>query len=208
MLDRDAESERIRLLLKGLRWSLLSIAWTVATSTIAVAIGFASGALVLVAFGRVGILDAVGSASLVVQFRQAMRHESISARHERISLSIVTLGLITVGLGTLAESGRRIVDRAHASPVPFGLGLAAVSVFVLAVLAWQKRRVGLAIPSRALVADGWLSVTGSLLAFVTVVGSGLGTAYGWWWIDASGAAVIGAAAVGIGASMRWRVTHL
>jgi divalent metal cation (Fe/Co/Zn/Cd) transporter len=200
-----APSDHLRM---GLRLSLLSIAWTVTTSTAAIAIGFATGALVLVAFGLVSVLDAVGSASLVVHFRHAMRHESISERHERIALSVVTLGLITVGLATLVESGRRVAYRVHASPAPVGVGLATVAVLVLTVLAWRKRRVGLAIPSRALVADGWLSATGALLALVTVAGTGLAAAYGWWWIDPSGAAVIGAAATGVGASMRRGVKNL
>ena len=202
MHDAELESAPLDHLLTGWRLSVVSIAWTVTTSTVAIAIGLAAGALVLVAFGLVGVLDAVGSASLMVHFRHAMLHESISDRHERVALSVVTLGLMTVGLATLVESGRRIAYRAHASAAPVGVGLATLAVLVLTVLAWRKRRVGLAIPSRALVADGWLSATGALLALVTVAGTGLAAAYGWWWIDPGAAAVVGAAATGVGASMR------
>jgi divalent metal cation (Fe/Co/Zn/Cd) transporter len=77
-----------------------------------------------------------------------------------------------------------------------------MSAVVLAVLAWRKERVGRSIPSRALVADGWLSATGSLLAIVTVAGTGFTALYGWWWVDPGAAAVIGVAAVGGGAAMR------
>ena len=202
MHDRALDLVATNDLQTGLRLSLLSIAWALSTSTVAIAVGLRSGALVLVAFGLVSILDAAGSASLALHFRHAMRHEVISDRHERISLTVVTSGLIMVGVWTSAESGRRLIYQMHPSPTPVGTGLAVVAVLVLSVLAWQKRRAGMAIPSRALVADGWLSATGSLLALVTGAGSGLETAYGWWWIDPSGAAVIGAAALGLGASMR------
>lgn len=202
MPDAQVDSAPTDHLRIGLRLSVVSILWTLTTSTLAIAIGFATGGLVLVAFGFVSVLDAVGSGSLVVHFRHAMRHESISARHERAALSVVTFGLITVGVATLVESARRILDHVHASPAPVGVGLATLAVLVQPVLGWRKRQVGLAIPSRALIADGWLSATGALLALVTVAGTGLAAAYGWWWIDPGGAAVIGAAATGVGASLR------
>jgi divalent metal cation (Fe/Co/Zn/Cd) transporter len=92
----------------------------------------------------------------------------------------------------------------HGSTATAGVALAATSAAVLAVLAWRKQRVGRAIPSRALVADGWLSATGGLLAVVTVAGTGLAAAYGWWWVDPVAAAVVGAGAVIVAAAMSRR----
>ena len=185
----------------GLRLSSASIAWTLTTGATAIAIGLARGSLVLVAFGLVGALDAVGSATLVVHFRHALRHESFSERHERVALRVVSAGLVTVGLATVLESGRRIAYRVHGSTAAAGVALAAISAVVLAVLAWRKQRVGRAIPSRALMADGWLSATGALLAIVTVAGTGAAAAYGWWWVDPLAAAVVGCGAVAVAVAM-------
>jgi len=55
----------------GLRVSAVSIAWTLSSSVAAVAIGIATGSLVLIAFGLTGVLDAAGSATLVVHFLPA-----------------------------------------------------------------------------------------------------------------------------------------
>jgi divalent metal cation (Fe/Co/Zn/Cd) transporter len=74
--------------------------------------------------------------------------------------------------------------------------LAAASVVVLLALAIRKRRVGAAVPSPALVADGFLSLVGALLAAVTVAGTGLTSAFGWWWADPTAALGVAAGAVG------------
>ena len=69
MTDRALGTMAPEDLRAGLRVSALSIGWTLSSSTAAVAIGMTAGSLVLVAFGLTGVLDAVGSATLVVHFR-------------------------------------------------------------------------------------------------------------------------------------------
>jgi len=172
----------------GVRVSVVSIAWTVVTSGITVTLGIARASLVLVAFGATGCFDAIGSMALVVHFRHALRHETFSARHERVALRVVTVGLIVVGGATLAESTHRLITGAHAHRAVVGSVVAAASLVVLAALAGTKRRTGRAIPSPALVADGALSFVGALLAAVTVAGTLL--ARRWPWIDAVAAGVV------------------
>ena len=178
--DRDA-------LRAGLRVSLASIIWTVATSTVAVAIGIVTNSLVVIAFGLTGLLDAAASVTLAMHFRHALRHEVVSDRHERVALRLVTIGLLGVGLGTAGESGHRLLRHPTTESAPVAVVLAAASTVVLLVLATRKRRAGAAIPSPALVADGFLSLVGALLAAVTVAGTALTSAFGWWWADPTAA---------------------
>jgi divalent metal cation (Fe/Co/Zn/Cd) transporter len=154
-----------------------------------------------VAFGAAGLLDAVGSVTLVVHFRHALRHEEFSQRHERLALCLVTGGLMAVGGLTAIESGRRLVDGVHPHAVAGGVALAGASALVLGLLSQRKRRIAGHIPSRALLADGWLSATGALLAAVTVAGTGLTAALGWWWADPVAAAIVALGAVWIAAVM-------
>ena len=185
----------------GLRLSIASIVWTVCASASSVAVGVRSSNLVLVAFGCTGLLDAAGSTALVVHFRHAMRHDTFSERHERVALSIVTIGLLVVASLTAVESSRRLVLRVHGRETPTGIAIAGASMVVLAWLAYRKRAVGMAIPSHALVADGWLSLTGALLALVTVAGTFL-SRLGWWWADPAAALVVAIGALAIGIVLR------
>jgi divalent metal cation (Fe/Co/Zn/Cd) transporter len=182
--DFELERQSPEHLRAGVRVSTVSICWTVVSSAMSVALGVAAGSLVLVAFGLVGILDLVGSVALVVHFRHALRHDAFSERHERLALRIVTVGLLVVGALTAAESVRRLIAQERSDPVPVGVVLAAMSAVALGALFVGKRRIAGRIPSPALLADGWLSATGCLLAVVTVGGTGLTSAFGWWWADA------------------------
>ena len=165
------------------------------TSAASVAIGIAQNSLVLVAFGLTGVLDSAGSAVLVMHFRHTLHHEAFSERHERLALRVVTIGLVVVGTLTTAESVRRLLGSVHAKPVAAGVALAAVSAAVLTLLSFRERRVAGVVGSRALLADGWLSATGALLGVVTVLGTGLTSAFDWWWVDPIAAAVVAGGAV-------------
>jgi divalent metal cation (Fe/Co/Zn/Cd) transporter len=196
--DDELESAPSDALRAGARVSLQSIAWTAASSTAAIVIGVASRSLVLIAFGLTGVLDGAASTSLLIHFRHALRHESISERKERAALRMVTAGLVVVGSLTVAESIRRLIRGGQPAPsAAAGLVVAAASTVVLASLAARKRRIARAIPSRALGADGWLSATGALLAVVTVAGTGLASVFGWWWVDPVAAGLVGCGALGV-----------
>jgi divalent metal cation (Fe/Co/Zn/Cd) transporter len=199
--DPELEGVDPEPLRAGVRVSTASIVWTVASSVAAVAIGIGARSLVLLAFGLTGLLDAAGSVALVVHFRHALRHEAISERHERRALRVVTAGLLVVGTLVALESVRRLVSGDESHSVPAGVVLAAASAGVLAVLSVRKRRIAARIPSRALLADGWLSATGCVLAVVTVAGTGLASAFEWWWVDPLAALVIAGGAISVAAVM-------
>ena len=187
-------SENLR---DGLVVSLTSFAWTIAAGTGAVTIGVIGNSLVLVAFGAIGLLDAIGSGSLIVHFRPSRRHEAVSERHERLALIIVTSGMAAVGIATLADSGYRLATRATSAPPPAGIALAGISVFVLVILAVRKREIARRIPSHALHADGWLSLMGAVLALVALIGTALDTALGWRWTDPIAAIAVACGAIGL-----------
>lgn len=182
------------MLRAGLRISVVSFTWTLVAGAWAIALGATSNSLTLIAFGAIGLLDAVGSSALIAHFRHALRHEAISERHERLALRIVTLGMATVGVGTFIDSIVRLAAHGSARSSAGGVVLASVSLVALSVLARRKQAIARRVPSNALHADGWLSAVGAVLAGVTLVGSGLTAAFGWWWLDPVAAMVIGGAA--------------
>lgn len=182
----------------GLRVSLFSLVWTVAAGGGAVAAGLVGGSLALAAFGAVGLLDGVGSASLVLHFRHGLRHEALSERRERITLGLVRIGLSVVGLATIVLCVVRLAARSAGHTPLVGVVLSGVSMLVLVALAMRKYRIARIIPSPALHADGWLSATGSALAFITVVGTALAVIAGWWWVDSAAAIGVGCGALALG----------
>ena len=195
----DFATERVHLR-DAHRWSLATVLWTVVASAIAIAAGVAAGSLLLVAFGAIGTLDAIGSVVLVIHFRHALRHEAISARHERIALATIAAGMAFVALTTAVASGHRLIGHTGADSSPIGVSIAACSVVALAVLAGGKRRAGSRVASRALIADSHVSTVGALLALFTVAGTTATSTLSWWWLDPSASLCVAAAAVAVAAS--------
>ena len=180
---------------QGLQISTYSLLWTITAGSAAIAIGIIGNTLTLSVFGIIGLLDAAGSATLVVHFRHALRHELISQSRERMTLRVVSFGMAAVGVATIADSAYRLHRHFQSSPLVSGIALSAVSVGALAILAAGKRRIARRIPSKALHADGWLSAVGALLAAVTVLGTTLGRVFAWWWIDPVAAIAVAFGAV-------------
>lgn len=143
-------------------------------------------------------MDAAGSTALVLHFRHAIRHETISEHRERIAHWIVLSGLFAVGVATLVTSAMRLAAHAVAKGPVAGIAISALSVPVLATLAYWKRREARRIPSRALLADSRLSLIGSLTAVLAVVGTALSRVGSW--IDPVAALVISSGAVVIALS--------
>jgi len=187
----------------GERISRTSLAWTVAAGSTAIVIGLIGNSVVLVAFGLIGLLDAVGSGSLIIHFRHAQRHEQISDRLEAIALRVVTIGMAIIGLATMSDSAYRLRAHSVGHAPAAGVVLAGVSTFVLAMLARRKHKIARHIPSPALQADGWLSAMGAMLAAVTLAGTGMEAAFGWWWLDPVAAVGVGVGAVSLSVALLW-----
>jgi divalent metal cation (Fe/Co/Zn/Cd) transporter len=176
------------------RVSLASVVFSGIASSVAIALGIGN-AIVLVAFGAIGYVDAVGSVALTYHFRHALRHEGISERFERVAHRVVRIGLAAVGLATIGVSVVRLVSgRTGSSPIG-GSALAAVSLVVLALLSARKRRLGRALGSKALLADGRVSAVGAIQAAIVLVGLALTARYDATWADPVAAMVVAVGAV-------------
>jgi divalent metal cation (Fe/Co/Zn/Cd) transporter len=174
---------------RGLRWSAASVTWTMVASTTTIAAGLAADSLLLVAFGAVGAVDLIGSVVLFVHFRHALRHVAIHEARERVALLVIATAMGVIAAGTIALSALHLAHHTVARTSTLGTVVAGASVVTLTVLARGKIGVGRVV-SRALVADGHLSIVGALLAAVACVGTIATSVFNWWWLDAVGSIAI------------------
>jgi divalent metal cation (Fe/Co/Zn/Cd) transporter len=195
-----------RDVLAALRVSVLSVIWTLLSSALAVTIGLGSHQLVLVAFGAVGVVDAVGSVALTYHFRHALHHDELSERFERIAHRVVLSGLVSVGTAAVAIGVVRLVGGDAGGSSNAGVILAGISLVLLLVLSTQKQRIARRIESSALRSDGHLSGIGATFAAITLAGTGLARWLGWHWSDATATVILGLIAVGL-AVTTWRSEH-
>ncbi len=166
------------------RVSVYSVAWTFAAGSTAVALGLRGRSAVLVAFGAIGLVDAIGSAALAHHFRHSLRHDEFSEHLERRAHRIVLLGLVVVGCGAVVGSVARLLAGSSGQPSAAGVALAATSLVVLAALSARKRRLAPLVSSAALRSDSNLSAVGAAQASVTLAGTAAATWFAWHWADA------------------------
>jgi divalent metal cation (Fe/Co/Zn/Cd) transporter len=187
----------------GFRVSAASVVWTVLASIASVVVGATLPSLSLIAFGAVGLFDAAGSVVLAMQFAHAHEHGDPSERLERLALRVIGVGLLAVGTVVAALS---VADLSTGGPgardSSAGVILAALSLVALSVLWLRKRRIARCLSSAALLADSRLSGVGAVLAAVTLGGTALTRAAGWWWVDPVAALGIGIAACRLGFLVR------
>ena len=190
----------------ALRISAVSVAWTVVSSGLAIAIGIASHTAVLVAFGAVGVVDAIGSIALVYHFHHSLRHDELSDELEKIAHRVVLVGLFLVGCSAVLGGLVRLGATSSDDSSNVGVVLAAVSLVVLTALSARKQQIARRISSNALLSDGHLSAVGAMLAAVTLAGTVTTRVLGWHWADAAATILVGGVAVWLAAST-WRNEH-
>jgi divalent metal cation (Fe/Co/Zn/Cd) transporter len=187
----------------ALRISVLSIIWTVSASTASVIVGVRSATAVLVAFGAIGIVDAVGSVALSVHFRHGLRHDALSDELERIAHVIVLVGLFCVGCAALVAGVVRLALSQASAGSDAGVVIAAASLVALVCLSARKQQVARRVASAALRSDGHLSAIGAVQAAVTLAGTVTARWWGWTWADSAATAVLGGVAVAL-SIVTWR----
>jgi divalent metal cation (Fe/Co/Zn/Cd) transporter len=177
--------------------SCISVVWTVGASAVAIGLGLTGPSAVLVAFGAIGFVDALGSVALVYHFRHALQHDQISERLENVAHRIVLTGLFVVGSGAVVLGVVRLAAGATSDRSNAGTALAAVSLVALIALSARKQTLAREVGSDALLADGRLSAVGAMQAGVTLFGTAAAMALHWDWADALAATIVGMVAIGV-----------
>jgi divalent metal cation (Fe/Co/Zn/Cd) transporter len=184
----------------GFRISVISASFTLASSAAAISVGIATSTVVLLAFGAVGLLDAVGSIALAYHFKHGLRHDALSDELERLAHRIVLTGLLVVGLSAVIVGATRLALGASSDTTIAGIVLASVSLAVLSVLAWRKTVIARRVGSAALRSDGHLSAIGAAQAGVALAGTAATYWFDWSSADAIATTVVGVLAITVSAA--------
>ena len=187
----------------GFRVSVCSVVFTTATSAAAIALGFATSTVVLVAFGAVGVLDAIGSIALAYHFKHGLRHDALSDELERLAHRIVLIGLMVVGASAAVVGGVRLALGSSSSTTSAGIALSMLSLVILTSFAVRKTVIARRVGSAALRSDGHLSAIGATQAAIAVAGTAAVQGLGWTSADAVATAVVGVLAVAVAGRSWW-----
>jgi divalent metal cation (Fe/Co/Zn/Cd) transporter len=178
-------SARTSLLERGMRLEALTITWNVIEAVVAIGAGLVAGSVALVGFGLDSTIETIAAIALYVRLRTELRGapEEESEAHEARALRVVGVTFFALAAYIVYEAGSTLWFREAPEPSRIGIGIAALSLLVMPFLAWAKHRTGVALGSRALIADAKETIACSYLSLALLLGLGLNALFGLWWAD-------------------------
>jgi divalent metal cation (Fe/Co/Zn/Cd) transporter len=183
---RDALVARARVL----AW--LGIGWHVFEAAVAVGAGVAAGSIALIGFGADSLVETLAGMILIWRFGGG-RQESETA--ERRAQRLIAISFYAIAAYVAVEAIRTLLEASRPGTSWIGIGLAAVTLLVMPVLARAKSRVGVSIDSSATISEGRQNLLCAYLSAGLLVGLGANALLGWWWADPLTALAIAAVAI-------------
>jgi len=180
-----AAPERPRLLARALRLEYLTVGWNLIEGVIAIAAALAAGSVALLGFGIDSFVESASGSVLI--WRLLAERRSTDAERiehvERRARRLVAASLALLAAYIAWDSITSILAGERPEPSLVGIVLAAASLAVMWWLAREKRRVGVALGSRAMTADAFQTDACFWLSLFLLVGIGANALFGLWWAD-------------------------
>jgi divalent metal cation (Fe/Co/Zn/Cd) transporter len=174
---------RARDVRRGRRLEYLTIGWNSLEGVVAVGAGAAAGSIALVGFGMDSVIEV--SSGVIVLWRL------ISGEHrEKLALRLVGIGFLALSAYVAFDAIKSLALRELPGTSTVGIVIAALSLFVMPLLAREKRKVAVKINSRAMRADSRQTDICAYLSAILLAGLGLNYLFGWWWADPAAAFIM------------------
>lgn len=173
---RPALLRRARLL------EIFTIAWNSLEGIIAIGLGLLAGSIALVGFGIDSVIETSSGVILLWRLQGGRDAEQDDAA-ERRALRLVGASLLALGIYVAGDAALSLARRDAPDASLAGIVLAAVSLFVMPLLARAKYRLAGQLDSEALRADGTQTIICAYLSAMLLAGLALNAQFGWWWAD-------------------------
>jgi divalent metal cation (Fe/Co/Zn/Cd) transporter len=171
------------------RWlEYLTIGWNSLEAVIAIGAGLVAGSIALIGFGLDSIVEISSGAALL--WRLHMDAPEKRERAEQMALKLVAASFLLLAAYIAFDAAKSLITREPPQASYVGIGLAALSLVVMPLLARAKRKVAASINSRALQADSRQTDICAYLSAILLGGLLLNALFGWWWADPIAALVM------------------
>ena len=167
----------------GIRLEVATVVWMTAEAAIALAAALVARSVLLAAFGFDSVIELLSGLVLLWRLSAEARGAGID-RVERLEASTARISaalLILLCVFVVVTSVLGLLLGFKPANSLLGIGVAAVAVVAMPVLALAKSRANRLIASASLRADIAETVTCAYMAGVTLVGVALSMLLGLWW---------------------------
>lgn len=167
-----------------------TITYNVLEAVIAIWAGVLASSAALIGFGLDSVVEVLSAVAVAWQFTRKDPERWEKATVRAIGLAFFALaGYVTI------DAILSLVSRDAPEHSPLGLGITALSLLVMPVLAWYETRTGRELGSKSVLADAKQLLLCVYLSGAVFIGLILNSLLGWWWADSVAALVVAALAV-------------
>jgi divalent metal cation (Fe/Co/Zn/Cd) transporter len=182
--------QREDFLREALRLGWFTVGWNVIEGLVAINAALMAGSGALLGFGFDSGVESLSAAVLIWRLQVERRDPQRAERVERQAVRAIGVTFFVLGAVVAFDAVRSLVDRIEPENSIVGIVLTALSLVVMPLLAVRKRRVGVAMGSKAVEADSTQTSACAYLSAVVLAGLVLNAIAGWWWADPVAALVV------------------
>jgi divalent metal cation (Fe/Co/Zn/Cd) transporter len=162
---------------QALRLSYFTVGYNVLEGVVSVVFALAAGSPALFGFGVDSFVESLSGLVMVWRFSGAGEHR------EQTAVRLVGFALTILAVYVAYESATQLYFDEKPEVSPVGIGIALVSLVVMPILFFLKRRTAKTVTSRSLLADAKQTLGCILLSVALLVGLGFNDFLGWWQAD-------------------------
>lgn len=177
-MDAPDRADAVR---RGRFLEYLTIIWNLIEGIVSVAAGLLAGSVALVGFGFDSFIESASGGALLwrLHLDQPERREQA----EKFALKLVGFSFLLLAAYVTVDAVKSLINREPPEATYLGIGIAALSLVVMPILARAKRRVAKTLHSHAMEADARQTDICTYLSAILLVGLLLNALFGWWWAD-------------------------
>ena len=167
-----------------------TISYNVLEAAVALWAGWNASSTALIGFGLDSVIEVLSAVAVAWQFSR-----QDPEKWERRTVKLIALAFFALATYVTIDAVVGLLSRQAPDHTALGLGITALSLVVMPVVAGYERSVGRELDSESVQADARQLLLCVYLSGSVFIGLILNSLFGWWWADSVAALVVAALAV-------------
>ena len=175
--------QRESVLHEASKLEYVSLVWNVLETVVGMAAGVAAGSVALIGFALDSVVESSSAGVLIWRIRAERHGHRTSEEAERKAVRLVAVAFFALATYIGFKASWDLIRGEAPEESIIGIVLAAVSLIVMPILAYRKRRAAVRMDSLAMQADASQTSLCTYISAFLLVGLGANALFGWWWAD-------------------------
>lgn len=167
-----------------------TITYNVIEAIVAVWAGTVASSAALIGFGLDSVVEVLSAAAIAWQFTR-----KDPERWEKVTVRAIGIAFFALAAYVSVDAVLSLIRVEGPEHSPFGLGITALSLIIMPLLAWFEVRTGRELNSKSVMADARQLILCIYLSGAVFIGLALNSLFGWWWADSVAALVVAVLAI-------------